>query len=240
MDSFNEIFKLAAKYYYNEFKKEGGSQEELAKKLNITKTYFSSVINGSRPPSMSLMKQIAFTLSKKPLDEFLAVGRRLKSGTPPTQEEPITPDDSPEALLAKLTHFIVDHQRIEKKLEDKQWLLEQALNMADCGIVIVSTDRKVLAYNTKYKEIFGYPEEILATRNIETYVNWSRSVMLDKEKFAREVKETLAIKEPITHSVHLKNGVVLERKVNPIFKNNKFAGWIAQLHDITPEKKKKN
>ena len=239
MDSFNEVFKLAAKHFYKEFKNNGGTQEELAEKLKITKTYLSSVINSSRSPSIPLMKQIAFVLSEKPLDEFLVVGRRLKNGSSPTQEEETDSGEGPESLIAKLTYYIVDHQRIEKQLDEKQWLLEQALDMADYGVVIVSKERKVLAYNTLYKEIFGYPEEILATRNIETYVKWSRNIMLDKEKFDKEVNETLSIKEPISHNVQLKNGKVIERRVDPIFKNGNFAGWIARFRDITSEKKKK-
>lgn len=198
----------------------------------------SSVINGSRTPSVSLMQQIALALAEKPLDEFLVVGRRLKNGASPTQEEQKVSDESPESLIAKLTYYIVDHQRIQKILEEKQWLLEQALNLVDYGVVIVSHDRNVLAYNTRYKEIFGYPEEILATKNVETYVKWSRNIMLDKKKFDRGVRETLTSKEPISHLVELNNGKVLERKVSPILRNDTFAGWIAQIHDITPAKKK--
>jgi PAS domain S-box-containing protein len=239
MDSFNEVFKLAAKHFYKEFKNNGGTQEELAEKLKITKTYLSSVINSSRSPSIPLMKQIAFVLSEKPLDEFLVVGRRLKNGSSPTQEEETDSGEGPESLIAKLTYYIVDHQRIEKQLDEKQWLLEQALDMADYGVIIVSKERKGLAYNTLYKEIFGYPEEILATRNIETYVKWSRNIMLDKEEFDRGIKETLGLKEPITHIVKLKNGKRVERKINPIMKDGNFAGWIAQLYDITPKKKKR-
>lgn len=240
MDSFNEIFKLAAKYYYNEFKKKGGSQEELAKILKVTKTYLSSVINGSRSPSISLMKQIAFTLSEKPLDEFLVVGRRFKNGSSPDQDEPTTPDENPESLIAKLTYYVVDHQRIEKQLDEKQWLLEQALNMADYGIIIVSKDKKVLAYNSTYKNLVGYPEEILATRDFEVYVKWHKKMVLDEEKHDNGVKETLGTNEPTSHLVKLKNGKVIKRKVNPIMKDDNFAGWIAQLYDVTPSKKKKS
>ena len=166
-------------------------------------------------------------------------GRRIKNDSSPNQEEPVIPDEGPESLIAKLTYYIVDHQRIEKQLDEKQWLLEQALDMADYGVIIVSKERKVLAYNTLYKEIFGYPEEILATRNIETYVKWSRNIMLDKKEFDRGISETLDLKEPITHIVKLKNGKVFERKVHPITRKGNFAGWVAQIYDITPKKKKK-
>ena len=239
MDNFNEVFKLAAKYFYKEFKIRGGTQEDLAKKLKVTKTYLSSVISGSKSPSISLMKHIAFTLSEKPLDEFLVVGRKLKSGTSPTQEKPVVPDENPEALIAKLTHFIVDHQRIEKKLDEKQWLLEQALNMVDYGVIIISKDKTVLAYNTMYKEMVGYPEEVLATKDFETYVKWHKKMVLDEEKHTKGVKDTLETSEPTTHLVKLKNGKVFNRKVNPIMRDGNFAGWIAHLHHITPPKKKK-
>ena len=184
-NDFSEIFTLAAKYFYKDFKRLSGSQEKMANELGVTKTYISAVMNGSRTGSLTLFEKIAFTLSGKPLDEFLRVGRRIKEGLPPLQEKETTFSDSPEQLISKLTYFIVDHQRIKKRLEDEQWLFQEAINMADYGIVIVSPERKVLAYNTVYKNIFNYPDEILATKDIRAYVRFGRNQMANLEKFER-------------------------------------------------------
>lgn len=79
------IFSLAAKYYYKKYKKEGGSQAEVAKTLGITQSYVSAVINGSKTASLELQNQIANILYG-PFEEFLTIGRRIQKGLEP---EPI-------------------------------------------------------------------------------------------------------------------------------------------------------
>ena len=236
--NMNELFKLAAKYFYKEYKKSGGSQKELAEKLGVTNSYVSSVLNGSRSASLPLMEQIATQLSNRPLDEFLVVGRRIKNGQEPLQKAISESEDTPESLIAKLTYYVVNHQRIEKELEEEQWLLQEALDIADYGIVIFGKDRKVLAYNKSYKEMFGYPEEILATRNIMAYAKWSRPLVLDQIKFDKDVEEALNSTTRITHTLKLKGGRTIERIIHPIFKNEDIAGWAVHLIDITPTKRK--
>ena len=237
-NNFSEIFSLAAKYFYKEFKQQGGSQEKLANELGVTKTYISAVTNGSKTASLELFEKIAFTLSGKPLDEFLRVGRRIKEGLPPFQEEEKAFHDSPEELISKLTYFIVDHQRIKKRLEDEQWLFQEAINMADYGIVIVSPDRKVLAYNKVYKNIFGYPDEILATKDIRAYVRFGRNQMAKQEKFDREIQEAFAAQAPISHLVELADGRIIKRDVFPLLREGKIFGRLVHLNDVTFTEKK--
>ena len=69
--NLQEIFTLASKYFYKEFKENGGTQKVIAEELGVTPSYVSAVLNGSRYASLSLLEQIATILSGKPLDEFL-------------------------------------------------------------------------------------------------------------------------------------------------------------------------
>jgi len=234
---FNEIFMLASKHFYKEFKGAGGSQKQMAEELGVTKSYISAVMNGSRTASITLFEKIALMLSGKPLDEFLGVGRRIKKGLPPLLKEEKAFLDSPEELISKLTYYIVNHHRIQKALEDEQWLFQQAINRVDYGIVIVSIDRKVLASNTVYQEIFGYPEEILATRDMRAYVRFGRNKMANLEKFDKEIQEAFAAVTPTNHHVELKDGRIINRDVFPLFRDGNHVGWIAHLTDVTLTKK---
>ena len=72
-NDFKNIFTLAAKHFFKDFKLGGGSQKKIAQRLGITNSYVSAVINGSKTASLTLLEQIAFMLSGKPLDEFLSV-----------------------------------------------------------------------------------------------------------------------------------------------------------------------
>ena len=237
-NDFSEIFTLAAKYFYKEFKRLGGSQERMANELGVTKTYISAVMSGSRTASLALFENIAFILSGKPLDEFLRVGRRVKEGLPPLQDEDRAFSDSPEQLISKLTYYIVDYQRITKALEDEQWLFQAAINMVDYGIVIVSADRRVMAYNKIYQQIFSYPDEILATKDIRAYIRFGRNQMANLEKFEREIKEALVAQAPTSHLVELTDGRIIKRDVFPLFRDGKIFGRLVHLNDVTLTEKK--
>jgi PAS domain S-box-containing protein len=236
--NLQEIFTLASKYFYKEFKENGGTQKVIAEELGVTPSYVSAVLNGSRYASLSLLEQIATILSGKPLDEFLVVGRRIKNGLKPLQEESPIASDSPENLIARLSHYIIDHQRIEQELAEKQWLLQAALDIATYGIVIVAKDKNVLAYNKTYKDMIGYPDEILETRKIMVYVKWSRHLILDQVRFDKELEEALNANTLISHNFKLKDGRTLKRRTSPIYKKGGLAGWIIYLVDITPTKRK--
>lgn len=232
-ESFSEIYMLASKYFYKEFKRFGGSQKKIAKELGVTPSYVSAVMSGSRSASLQLFEKIAFILSKKPLDEFLGTGRRIKSGLPPRKEEETAFSDSPEELISKLTYYVVDHHRIKKALEEEQWLFQEAINMADYGIVIASTDKRVLAYNKAYQKIFEYPEEILSTKDMGVYVRYGRSQMANLEQFDKDIQEAFAAETPITHFVELKDGRTIKREVFPLLREGKLIGRLAHLTDIT-------
>ena len=104
----HELFLLAARYFYKNYKRQGGSQGELAKKLGITNSYLSSVMSGTRKASLELQDQIANTLFG-PYDKFLALGRRIKDGHEPLEEKKASSADPVESLLAQLTHYVIDH-----------------------------------------------------------------------------------------------------------------------------------
>ena len=232
----NDIFKTAAKYFFQDFKRKGGSQKQIAKELGITPSYVSAVINGSRTASLTLFEQIAFMLSGKPLDEFLRVGRRLIKGLSPILANEKEVQDTPEELISKLTYYIVDHQRIQQALQDEQWLFQAAINRVDFGIVIASTDKKVLACNSAYQRIFSYPDEIIATKDMSVYVRYGRNQMANLEKFDNDIQEAFASTTPISHIVELKDGRLIKRDVFPLYRNIKLAGRLAHLTEISSAK----
>lgn len=236
--TINDIFKTAAKYFLKDFKRKGGSQKKVAQELGITPSYVSSVINGSRTASLTLFEQIAFMISGKPLDEFLWVGRRLINGLSPILEKEKELYDTPEELISKLTYYLVDHQRMQKALKDEQWLFQEAINRADYGIVIASSERKVLACNAAYQRLFGYPDEIIATRDMSVYVRYGRNQMANLEKFDKDIQEAFASRVPISHIVELKDGRLIKRDVFPLHRGTKLAGRLAHLTDISSTKSK--
>jgi len=118
-DELHELFLLATRFFYKKYKKTGGSRGKLAARLGITNSYLSSITSGARKASLDLQNKIAGILYG-PYDKFLLVGRKIKEGQDPLAEEKIEPVDSVEKLLARLTHYVMDHQRIEGELQISQ------------------------------------------------------------------------------------------------------------------------
>jgi transcriptional regulator with XRE-family HTH domain len=115
----HELFLVATRYFYKKYKQDGGSQGKIAAKLGITNSYLSFIISGARKASLNLQNEIASRFYG-PYDKYLAIGRQLKEGIEPLQEEKKEPFNSVEKVLAQLTHYVMDHQRIEKELKISQ------------------------------------------------------------------------------------------------------------------------
>jgi len=156
-----------AKESYKKFKKRGGSQKEIAEKLGITQSYVSAVINGSKTASLELQSQIADILYG-PFEEFLAVGRRIQKDLEP---EPIVkpePVEGVEKLIARLTHYVMDHQRIEKELANTKNFYEDIVQNLQSGVLVTDSDDTVFFANQFMFNIAGIPQEKFLGVNILT------------------------------------------------------------------------
>ena len=103
----------------------------MLEQLGITQSYVSAVMGGSKTASLELQNQIANILYG-PFEEFLAVGRRIQQNLAPEIKEKPEPDESVEKLIARLTHYVIDHQRIENELLRHQGFLRR--NRAESAI----------------------------------------------------------------------------------------------------------
>lgn len=157
-NELQELFQLAAKFFIRKYKKKGGAQSILAEELGITQSYLSSVVNGSRSASLELYSQIAGKLYG-PLDKFLAVGRRLKEGKEPFAEEEKRPEDPVENLIARLTYYVVDHQRIAKELAELKQFYEAIVEHQPIGIVVTNKDHEIIYMNRHLETIASIPIE---------------------------------------------------------------------------------
>jgi len=160
-----DIFQLAAKYFYKKYKKYGGSQADIAEKLGITQSYVSAVMGGSKTASLELQNQLANILYG-PFEEFLAVGRRIQNNLEPEIEKQPEPDDGVEKLVARLTHYIMDHQRIEQELEYTKNFYEEIVKNLKSGVFVTDRDDKIIFANRAIFIITGIPSENFLGTNI--------------------------------------------------------------------------
>jgi len=156
-----DIFRLAARHFYKKYKKRGGSQAQIAKQLGITQSYVSAVMGGSKTASLELQNQIANILYG-PFEKFLAVGRRIQNGLEPEPpEKQPEADESVEKLIARLTHYVMDHQRIEKELAETKKFYEDIVQNLQSGVLVTDSDDTISFTNRFMFDIVGIPPERL-------------------------------------------------------------------------------
>jgi len=234
-DEMHELFQLAAKFFYKRYKQAGGSQGELAIRLGITNSYLSSVISGARKASLELQSQIADTLFG-PYDKFLQVGRRIKEGHEPLAENGHKQFDPVEKLLAQLTHYVMDHQRIELALKQSE---EKYRDISlTSGDMIFELDRnfRFTYLSGRVAEVTGRdPGEFLGKR-ISDFLDSSENTRL-QELIVEAIEKRTILDTVITISTaHEKKYRHIIAK--PIFNAaEEFVGARGTYRDITKRKR---
>jgi PAS domain S-box-containing protein len=163
-DDLHDIFGLAVKHFYKKYKERGGTQDKLARRLGITQSYVSAVITGARTASLELQNQMANILYG-PYEEFLMIGRRIKNGLDPELAVQLdTAEENVEGLIARLSHYVIDHQRIEKELV-QSWEIFRDISLTSGDMIFVmDRDMQFTFLSGKVKEVTGRSEEEMLGR----------------------------------------------------------------------------
>lgn len=236
-NEISELFRLASRFFFKKFKESGGSQGQLAKEFGVTQAYLSSVMNGSRSASFELYNLIANRLYG-PLDKYLAVGRNIKEGREPLADDKEAQErDGVESLIARLTYYVMDHQRIEKKIQELKQFYESIVENLQSGVLVMDREHKVVYANRYLAQMSGVrPEQAIGT----TPYDAQKTILnLKIDEFIYKYKEAVARREPTFYeylpistpiaSVHYISGWLI-----PILaENNSFNGMICTFRDTS-------
>ncbi len=234
-NELQELFKLAAKFFLKQYKAEGGAQSTLAKELGITQSYFSSVANGSRTASLDLYNQIAEKLYG-PLDKFLAVGRRMKDGLEPLEEKEKMPEDPIENLIARLTYYVVDHQRIEKELSSLKHFFENIVENLQSGILVMDKEHKVVYSNSYMYKMAYIPTDIIV--GTSPYDAGKKIPGLEISEFTQKYTDAFEQRQPLSYNniktiIPSGDTLFLCGSLTPLFRDGTFDGMICSISDTT-------
>ena len=234
-DEFHELFSLAAKFFFKEYKKKGGSQGDLAKQLGITQSYLSSVINGSRTASLDLQSYIAKTLFG-PYDQFLEAGRRIKEGKDPLQEKLSPLDEGVESLIAKLTYYVMDHKRIEAELKKTKNFYETIVENQQTGILVMDRDHHVSYANQYMEELTGIAPDSI--KNTSPQNAAEKITGLDIDSFVVIYEKAHKTLQPISYKnirTTMPDGkyLYISGWLVPQIRDNAFDGMVCTMWDTT-------
>ncbi|MBE9521165.1 MAG: PAS domain-containing protein, partial [Proteobacteria bacterium] len=232
-----EIFVLALNYFYKKYKAKGGTQNKLARRLGITQSYVSAVLNGSKTASLELQDQLAGILYG-PYEEFLAIGRRLKNGLDPEFILQAGQDEGVESLINRLSHYVMDHQRIEKQLVETKNFYETVVEKMQSGVLVTDENDEIYYINNWLVNKYGVSREAL----MGTYVP-EMGKAFPKGRFDEilqhymEARETLEPQEFRNAAVISPSGEEAYRSgwCIPVVDRREYRGMIVTVGDMTEQ-----
>jgi PAS domain S-box-containing protein len=134
---------------------------------------------------------------------------------------------------------ITERKRVEDELRFQKALLEAQSEASIDGILVVSSGGKIISYNWRFVEMWGLPEEVLASRSDEAALQAVLDQLVDPQEFLARV--TYLYEHPCVEShdeIALRDGRIFDRYSAPIQdEEGPCGGRVWYFRDISERKK---
>lgn len=124
--------------------------------------------------------------------------------------------------------------RLHSMLAERKEATRAALESTEDGVLVLNSRRKILAYNGKFTEMWRIPEEVMKTNDDGALFRYVLPQLLDPEaELARYRRLYANASAPTSDHMHLKDGRIFERHLQPQFLRKRLVGWAWGFRDIT-------
>ena len=104
------------------------------------------------------------------------------------------------------------------------------------GILIVSSENKISHYNSRFKEIFSIPDELLTLNEDGPVLNHVKECMDNPEEFLNHVVEIYNTNKKTEDILYMTNRHIIERFSFPLIEDSPIDGRVWLFRDITERK----
>jgi len=235
-DDLQEIFRLATGYFFKKYRDTGGNQGRLAKTLGVSQSYISSVLSGARTASLELQSQIARVLSGKNYEEYLASGRRIKNGLDPEIQDSREADDSVESLILRLSHYVIDHRRLEGELAGRRDFYARIVECLQSGVVVSDASDNIIYLNRFMEKLIGVEaQKIIGTNQLVKDRDLPDRNLSGLMVYYRQAKAQMkpVFYENVFVVTSAGNNKLLSGWMIPLQKEKRYDGMVCTIRDIT-------
>jgi PAS domain S-box-containing protein len=140
--------------------------------------------------------------------------------------------------LVGMSRDITDRKLVEEELRFRKVLLEAQREASIDGILVVSTDGKIASFNRRFVEMWGIPEEVIATRSDEAAVRAVLDKLVDPHEFQARIAYLYEHRDERSHDeILLKDGRTFDRYSAPVKgEDGAYYGRVWHFRDITQRK----
>ena len=141
--------------------------------------------------------------------------------------------------LAARAAVAVDNARLFREVSFRTTVLEAQQEASLDGLLLVSPEGRILSSNARFKEIWGFSEELIASADDEAALAAALEKVADPERFIARVQYLYAHPEETgREEILLRDGRVLDRYGAAVHgPDGHYYGWLWSFRDVTSAKR---
>lgn len=129
---------------------------------------------------------------------------------------------------------ITARKQAEQSLHNALSLFASTFESTADGIIVMSSDKRIVAYNQKFVEMWNVPASVLESRNGPELMEAASATVKDRDAFFAQLQQLFENHlATATHTLELSDGRVFERYSQPHFLEGKPVGRVCCYRDIT-------
>ncbi|MCK9591016.1 MAG: PAS domain S-box protein [Methanoregula sp.] len=142
-------------------------------------------------------------------------------------------------LTSMIIRDISERKRVEEEITFKNVILSTQMESSLDGILIVDESGKILNFNRKFTEIWGIPDDLIASRIDGQVLQFIVGQLADPEAFLARVRYLNDHKDENSfEEIFFEDGRILERFSAPMLgEKGKYYGRVWYFRDITERKR---
>jgi PAS domain S-box-containing protein len=147
--------------------------------------------------------------------------------------------DGTTKFLLGISEDITERKQAEEKLKFSNVILSTEQDVSIDGILVVDESGKIISFNRRFIEIWGIPQDVVASRSDERALKSVIDKLSDPEEFLARVNYLYTKRdEKSREEIVLKDGRVLDRYSVPMSgSHGKYYGRVWNFRDITERKR---
>ncbi len=131
---------------------------------------------------------------------------------------------------------ITERKKAEFDLKRSEAVLKATIESVYDGILIVTSEGKIPYFNARFKEIFSLPDELLASHDDMTLLQFAKNNLQDPDVFIQRTEEIYKSNDSSNDFLYFKDGRIIERLSYPLQEDSPIDGRVWLFRDITEQK----
>ncbi|MBA2462755.1 MAG: PAS domain-containing protein [Actinobacteria bacterium] len=141
--------------------------------------------------------------------------------------------------LGRRAAVAIDNARLFQEASFRRTLLEAQQEASLDGLLLVSSEGRILSYNRRFAELWGFSEDLVATGSDEAALGEAMQKVVDPEGFIERVQYLYSHPDEVSREeILLKDGRVFDRFGAAVRSpEGEYYGWLWSFRDVTEERR---